>query len=180
MSVSLVGSIFLKPQVNFTWHLNYFFFLKHYFLKQMCKLFLTRCHLLLLDYTSAADRRHNNILQLYKRALQASMMITVVNISMEVTTKHQQQMEDSHTFYQQQTECKQTFKWMAVECCNGFGPFSQNKSCHLQCISLTQSKLLYCSTHKNIKQHRWINSYNYLQLQLFCSSHFLLYCTQTA
>lgn len=108
MSVSLVGSIFLKPQVNFTWHLNYFFFLKHYFLKQMCKLFLTRCHLLLLDYTSAADRRHNNILQLYKRALQASMMITVVNISMEVTTKHQQQMEDSHTFYQQQTECKQT------------------------------------------------------------------------
>ena len=36
-------------------------------------------------------------------------MITVVNIfQMEVTTKHQQQMEDSSTFYRLLTERQQT------------------------------------------------------------------------
>ena len=55
------------------------------------------------------------------------MIITNVNISMEVTTKHQQQMEDSDTFFSLSAtkQSANRLEWMAVECCNGFGPFSQ-------------------------------------------------------
>lgn len=61
-----------------------------------------------------------------------------------------------------------SLKWMAVEHCIDRRPF--HGRAHLKCTSLT----IKTSTHKNNKQHKWINNYNYLQIQLCGSRRFLL------